>query len=307
MKKRFSDTVNDLFELFFKERFRHRFETVILYLGIGGFLLHLLLILLHDIHWINLGASAEEFFISPIAAIYTPFSFILVYEVYLLVYHLPNSFTISIAKQYEIISLIIIRRIFKDISKLDISEEWAGSYRNILLGVDMLSILLIFLLIFFFYRLRKQRPDLKGPSNVGEFVTIKKAISIILVPLLFILAIYSLYTWTEELQRFNLGEIQELSDINNIFYNEFFTVMILFDVFLLMASFKYTDNYSQLIRNSGFVISTVLIRLSFSASGIFNPMLILAGVLFGVLILWLYNLVGPLEEEQSYDPVEEGV
>ena len=299
MHARAQSAVNKAFEFFFNAKFRRRFELLILYLGIGSFLVHLVLIFLHDLRWIDLGASADELFISPVTAIYTPFSFILIYEVYMLVYHLPDSFTISIGKQYEIISLIVVRRIFKDISKLDISEEWTTSYRNLLLGVDMACILGVFLLIFWFYRLREQRPKLNRPSNIDGFVNFKKIISIILAPSLLLIGLFSLGNWIVEVQRFNLGEIKELTDINKIFYNEFFTLMILFDVLILMVSFRYTDNYSQLIRNSGFVISTVIIRLSFSAEGLFNPLLIFVGVLFGALMLALYNKVGRLEAART--------
>lgn len=295
MSTKAQQLIDRLFHFFFNATFRRRFELLILYLGIGSFLVHLGLILLHDLRWINLGPTADELFISPVSAIYTPFSFILIYEVYMLVFHLQDSFTISIGKQYEIISLIIVRRIFKDISKLDISESWVESYRNLLLGVDMVCILLLFLLIYWFYRLRQARPKLKPPRDVDRFVTFKKGISVILAPSLILLGLYSLGNWFQEIQQFNLGEIKELRDINKVFYNEFFTLMILFDVLILMVSFRYTDNYSQLVRNSGFVISTVIIRLSFSAEGLFNPLLIIVGVLFGTLMLALYNKVGQLE------------
>ncbi len=293
-----------LFRFFFNPSFRHRFERVILGLSIGSFLLHLLLIFLHDLQWVDFGQSADELFISPITAIYTPFSFILVFEVYMLVYHLPDSFTISIGKQYEIISLIVVRRIFKDISKLDISESWGISYRNQLLAADMLCILVLFGLIFWFYKLRQQRPRLKQPSKIDEFVVKKKGISGILAPTLFVLAIYSFGTWVLDLQQFNIGQLEELPDINKVFYNEFFTLMILFDVLILMISLQYTDNYSQLIRNAGFVISTVLIRLSFTAEGFFNPVLITIGVLFGTLMLALYNKMGRLEAERANEARE---
>jgi|AntRauTorckE5430_2_1112549.scaffolds.fasta_scaffold02097_7 hypothetical protein len=293
-----------LFRFFFNPSFRHRFERIILSLSIGSFLLHLLLIFLHDLQWLDFGASADELFISPVTAIYTPFSFILVFEVYMLVYHLPDSFTISIGKQYEIISLIVVRRIFKDISKLDISEAWGTSYRNVLLGADMLCILVLFALIFWFYKLRKQRPRLKQPSNIENFVIKKKGISGLLAPMLFVLAIYSFGSWALELQQFNVGQLEELPDINKVFYNEFFTLMILFDVLILMISLQYTDNYSQLIRNAGFVISTVLIRLSFTAEGLFNPVLITIGVLFGTLMLALYNKMGRLEAERANESQE---
>jgi hypothetical protein len=293
-----------LFRFFFNPSFRHRFERVILGLSIGSFLLHLLLIFLHDLQWVDFGQSADELFISPITAIYTPFSFILVFEVYMLVYHLPDSFTISIGKQYEIISLIVVRRIFKDISKLDISESWGISYRNQLLAADMLCILVLFGLIFWFYKLRQQRPRLKQPSKIDEFVVKKKGISGILAPTLFVLAIYSFGAWVLELQQFNIGQLEELPDINKVFYNEFFTLMILFDVLILMISLQYTDNYSQLIRNAGFVISTVLIRLSFTAEGLFNPVLITIGVLFGTLMLALYNKMGRLEADRANEARE---
>ncbi|MGA0166588.1 MAG: hypothetical protein ACO39A_04945, partial [bacterium] len=53
-----------------------------------------------------------------LSAIYTPFSILLYYEVYLLILAIPNSITKAIGKQFEIISLIIIRDVFKDLSYL---------------------------------------------------------------------------------------------------------------------------------------------------------------------------------------------
>lgn len=57
-------------------------------------------------------------------AIYTPFSFILFYEVLLLVLALPKSHTSSIGKQYEIVSLIVIRGVFKDIGEFRDPAAW---------------------------------------------------------------------------------------------------------------------------------------------------------------------------------------
>jgi hypothetical protein len=182
---------------------------------------------------------------------------------------------------------------------VDLHSDWHQSSHNLLLASDMLTIVLLFLLIYGFYRLRQQKPEFKPRKSIERFVRFKKLISVVLAPILFGLAIYSLADWLMDLQKFNMGEISQLKDINKIFYNEFFTLMVLFDVLILMVSFKYTDNYSQLIRNSGFIISTILIRLSFSAEGILNPLLILIAVLFGVLMLWIYNLVGALEIHRS--------
>ena len=94
-------------------------------IALVAFLLHLLLIGLRSLDLLPPhGHHLDELLTNPVAAIYTPFSFILVYEVYLLVFYLPQSITQYIARQYEIITLIIIRRIFKDIANLELTPDW---------------------------------------------------------------------------------------------------------------------------------------------------------------------------------------
>ena len=88
------------------------------------FIIHLSLIYLYQNQIIQISLNSSLFY-SPISAIYTPFSFILIYEVYLLVYYIPKSFSNYIIKQYEIISLIILRKLFKDLSIIDQNGGWA--------------------------------------------------------------------------------------------------------------------------------------------------------------------------------------
>ena len=74
-----------------------------------------------------------------------------------------------------------------------------------------------------------------------------------------------------------------------LFFVDFFTILILVDVFILLISFQYTERYSQLIRNTGFIISTILLRLSFSATGLVSIILLVSGIIFGIIILAIYN------------------
>ena len=115
--------INKFIQLAFNKplspQIKHRSERAILMIAIAGYLLHLTLILLNHLKVLQL---ESKFFQNPIAAIYTPFSFILVYEVYLLIYYLPKSFTNYITKQYEIITLIIIRKLFKDLAGVELSK-----------------------------------------------------------------------------------------------------------------------------------------------------------------------------------------
>jgi uncharacterized membrane protein YidH (DUF202 family) len=289
------------YQVFFSERLNHWLERVVLYLALAGFAIHLILIALNRLEWIHVFSATNELFTNPLSAIYTPFSFILIYEVYLLIYYLPRSFSTSISKQYEIISLIIIRRIFKDISKLELNANWFQNTYDLRLTFDVIGFLILFLLIHWFNQLRKKRPDVSQPKKIDQFIRFKKLVSVLLIPVLIGLAVYSLANWVLEIQAFQLGEISELSDVNNIFYEEFFYVLVIVDVTLLIISLLYTDRYSQLVRNTGFVISTVLIRLSFQSEGLINIAIIIAGVLFGTLIMAIYNMMEKAETNSEGD------
>ena len=109
--------IKSLHETFLSDRAKKRSEQVILVLAIASFIAHLTLIFLVYIGVFTFDAS-PDLLSNPIVAIYTPFSFILLYEVYLLIYYLPKSFTTYISKQYEIMTLIVIRRLFKDLSTI---------------------------------------------------------------------------------------------------------------------------------------------------------------------------------------------
>ena len=296
---------NTLFNYFYvkllSSNFKKKIEIVIVSIAIFSFILHLSLIGLSDLKIIT---SNSKLLINPIAAIYTPFSFILIYEVYLLVYYLPKSTTIYIGKQYEIITLIIIRRTFKDLSNIKFNTENYYSQENFLFAFDLFATLMLFFLIFIFYKLNNKREDtntINQPSlQVEKFIYFKKIIAMFLIPIFLILSIYSLGHWIYE--SFTITQIvKNIKDINKIFFDEFFTILILVEVLILLVSFFLSDKFSKVIRNSGFVISTILIKLSFATEGFLNTFLILIAVLFGVLILLLHNKYEIIESKKIVD------
>ena len=261
------------------------FEKLIIYFAIAGFLIHLALVFLNLKYDVNYFVGLDSLLSNPISALYTPFSFILVYEAFLLIYYLPSSFTTSISKEYEIISLVLIRKIFEDIPQLDIS---LGIYnqQSLLLLYDLIAIIIIFYLIFLFRKTIASIPKRKTNENLIRFISYKKILSIVLVPILLFLCVSNLFDWTYSV--FIKNEI--VKNINAVFFIDFFTILILVDVFILLVSFQYTDKYHQIIRNTGFIISTILLRLSFSVSGLPSVILLLVGVLFGLIILRIYRL-----------------
>jgi len=275
------------------EETKKRSERIILIIAIASFLIHLAIISLVELKVISF-SMPSDLLKNPVAAIYTPFSFILVYEVYLLIHYLPKSITTYISKQYEIISLIIIRRLFKDLSTLSLSSDWFKIKYDLQFTYDLVASVLLFFLIYLFYvqskkRYRPATMDIPQIEDIARFIKIKKILATALVPVLFFVAIYSFITWAAG--SFNVRENETLSfkNINNIFFDQFFTILIIVDVILLLFSFFHTDEFHKVIRNSGFIISTILIRLSFSVSGILNTVLIVSAIIFGLLILTIHN------------------
>jgi hypothetical protein len=293
------------FNTLLSSKIKNRTEKTILIIAIFSYLIHLLLILLNTQGFIEL---EQKFFKNPIAAIYTPFSFILIYEVYLLIYFLPKSITVYIGKQYEIITLIVIRRIFKDIAYVELTSDWFQDKNDLQFTFDVLTSLILFFLIFLFYKNIKKKDyqliDISNDenSNIKKFILLKQFLATILVPVLVILAFYTLINWGLIAISNHASGIMEFKKINNIFFDEFFSVLIIIDVLLLLFSFFYSDKFHKIIRNSGFVISTILIKVSFLSSGIVNNVLIISAVLFGYIILIIHNLY---EENITHNKIKD--
>ena len=276
-----------LFEHIFSNKNQKKIERVTLWLSIIGFITHLLLIFSKRFELFHTPFEAR-LLDDPISAIYTPFSIILVYEIYLLIMYLPRSFTTAVSKQFEIISLILIRRIFGDIPKIELDVNWIENTANRQLIYDLIGVLVLYYLIYQFNKHQNKITKKELSIRLKRFVSSKRAVSLILLPVLIFTSIYTAFTWISGLFLASMKE-SILPDINSVFYNEFFTILILADVFILLLSFQYTERYSQLIRNTGFVICTILIRLSFGTYGLTNILLIISSVLFGLLILRIYH------------------
>ncbi|CAN5757210.1 hypothetical protein BH10BAC3_BH10BAC3_31020 [soil metagenome] len=281
-----------LFDNFLSERFREQTERVIIGIAIVSFILHLIVIFLVSQNIIHINSKLTK---NPISAVYTPFSFILVYEVFLLVFYLPWSISTYIGKQYEIITLIVIRRIFKDIGNMEMSSDWFKLQNDLQFTYDLATALILFFLSQQFYQkldkqLKKDTPKtLEEKARINKFIQLKKIIAKVLIPVVIALALYSFISWIVTNQQSHWKDITTFKKINNIFFEDFFILLIIIDVILLLFSFFYSDSFHKIIRNSGFVISTILIKLSFSVEGVINNALIVGAVVFGYFILLIHN------------------
>ena len=265
---------------------RQHLERVVVVLAAGGFVLHLLLILLvrqfPEIALGPLDALDRNF----LHAVYTPFSFILFYEVLMLVLALPQSHTSSIGKQYEIISLIVVRRVFKDIGGFRDMSSWltqATTTRAVL--IDMAAAAGMFLVVAIFYRIRKSVVKSDRHRDLAGFIKLKKVIAVLLCGVLLASASYSIVAWIGSTG----PRVQSRPlDLDAFFFPAFFEFMIFTDVLLLIVSICYYERYEYVFRNAGFVISTVLLRFSLSTPKPLDVGLGLLAMLYGLVVLAIF-------------------
>ena len=260
-------------------------ELLILRVAVFAFLFHLIIIFLGNnfIYFKNLQHSYLK-------AIYTPFSFILFYEVFLLVIIIPKSISEFIGKQFEVITLITLRSFFHDIADLDLKKSInINNPEFISLLYDLIASLIMLCLTILYYKIYQNNRKSEIVNELNNFINIKKLVSLSMILILFLLSISSFFIWGKEM----LGALelkQNYPDPNTVFYADFFSIMIFVDVLLLIISFIYHFSFFTIFRNASFIITTILIRMSLTIEKPMNYIIILIGFLFSIISFYLYSL-----------------
>jgi len=224
------------------------------------------------------------------SAIFTPFSIILFYEVFLLVIAIPNSITRSLAKQYEVLSLIIVLRVFKDVSELqnftDINSN-AEVLRNILLDMGA-SFLLFSLITIFYFTLRQRAKSRKIPNDDRKalFIKIKKLVTVFLSIVVTGVFINFSFIWIDNLIDNNE---EGFFAIQERFFEALFTILIFIDILVVLLSYAFTKDFAVIFRNASFIISIILIRFAITADRPYDLLLAVVALCFGILINYVYN------------------
>ena len=267
--------------------------------AIFGFLFHLLLCLLYQLGLIDFSVQTSGLFDSYLDALYTPFSIFLAYEVYELIRTIPDSFTNSIGKQFEIITLLVVRDILKRLSDIDASVTSTVDDSITILAVECLAFLILFGTALFFGTAQRETSLITNDSEgLEKFILQKKQLAILLLLVYILTAIYSLSTWT-----YNVFD-GDGSTNRTIFFLDFFTVLIMADILILLVSHHYITEFAHLARNTGFILSTVILRVAIASPGMSGAILfILAGCLGSAVLL--SGFVFSKKEQQKFAEMEQ--
>jgi hypothetical protein len=269
---------------------RDLLDTCVVSLAAAGFLGHLLLVAVVNMLPEFPQTIFEGLDRSLLHAVYIPFSIILFYEVILLVFALADSHTGEVAKQYQIVSLIVVRRVFKDIGSFESFEHWLTETEAVkAVLTDMGGAVLMFVLVTIFTLLRRTIPKVAIQRDLVGFIELKKAVAVLLLVVLSGLALLNLAVWLRVLPVSLLGLTQIPENVDLFFFPLFFEFMIFTDVFILIVSLAYYDRYEYVFRNAGFVISTVLLRVSLSTPKPYDIGVALIAMAYGVCVLAVFG------------------
>lgn len=279
-------TLAKAFDSYVTPRNTRWFEVAIIRLAIVFFIGHLLFLFLFN----HVPALYRGHHYNYLKAIYTPFSFILVYEVFLLVIILPESMTEFIGKQFEIITLITLRSFFHDIASINMYAPIHLSDPEVLsLGYDLLASLAMFTLTICFHRLHSRHREHDHQQALDRFIDLKKSISVSLIAVLLVTSVYSVWLWASDALPALLYH-SDFPDPNTFFYLDFFNVMVYADVLLLIISFLYDSSFYTVVRNASFIISTILLRLSLNMERPMNHLVAITAFAFSVAVMLIIHI-----------------
>ncbi len=224
---------------------------------------------------------ASHFSLSHLAAIEQAFNLLLGLEVVSLILSLSHSVTKSVGKQFEILSLILLRDTFKEFSRFGEPLAWAEiapALESIV--ASALGALLIFVVLGFFYKAQRSHPISADEKIRSHFILAKKMIALLLLFSFVGICLVDLWGYFAH----GLPE--------NAFAS-FYTLLVFSDVLVVLISLRYSAQYQVSFRNSGYAVATVLIRLALIAPITLGAVIGVGTTLFALGISLAYNAFVP--------------
>ena len=213
-------------------------------------------------------------------AVNLAFTLVLILEVISLIFTLPCSFSKSVGKQFEILSLILLRDAFKELSyftePITLGTELTPVYHILGYGFGALA---IFALLGVYYRIQPaKKQDMGMPHDLFRFVAAKKGIALIILGTFVVLGLGNLYNMFAGLQHID-------------FFPVFYTLLIFTDILVVLISQCFRPSFHAVFRNSGYALSTLFIRLALAAPPMYDVALGIVAALFSIALTLAWTKV----------------
>jgi hypothetical protein len=216
-------------------------------------------------------------------AIIWAFTVILVLEIISLIFVIPCSFSRSVGKQFLILALILMRNAFKELSYFDEPVTFYGNEEAILRIVcDGFGAVIIFALLGVFYLVQNRYGDAgdRKVDNLYQFVAAKKGVALCLLFSFIVMGGLTGY-------KFATGYPYIY------FFNDFYTLLIITDILLVLVAQRYNHSPYAMFRNSGFALCTMIIRLALVAPAYYNVLMGVSAVLLAIGLTLVSQILFP--------------
>jgi hypothetical protein len=212
-----------------------------------------------------------------LSAISLAFTLLLIFEAFSLTFSLAESVSRSVGKQFEILSLILLRDTFKEFTGLSEPLLWEEITHALTAIISSaLAALFIFVVLGFYYRLLTHTATITDEQERSMFVVAKKMIALLIFISFLSICLVNLWNW------FQGGHADST-------FEAFYTLLIFCDVLLVLLALRYSSSYLVAFRNSGYAVATVLIRLALMAPILYGAMLGLGSAIFTLGLTIAYN------------------
>ncbi len=210
-------------------------------------------------------------------AIHLAFTVILIVELASLIFSISSSFSRSVGKQFEILALILLRNAFKELGHLEEPIVVARHWEFIVnIGAYALGALFIFIALRIFLHISPHGHFIADAHLRAHYAVSKKLLALFLLCVYVGLGIRDVWVYTQ-------------TGIDPNFFGTVYTVLIFADIALVLIAQRYMPCFHAVFRNSGYVIATLLMRLSLSAAAPYDTCIACFAGIYVLILVWGMN------------------
>jgi len=209
------------------------------------------------------------------------FNLLLVVEVVGLVFGLTGTPGRTLGRQFEILSLILLRQSLKELVNAPEPLEWERLREFVWpMVADAAGAVAVFALVGLFYRLQREGDEQGGAERTPELLAASKEAVALVVLVIFII-----------LAGLGVGAAlfrHEGAAAYDGFFATLYTVLVFADLTIVFLSLRHSFSYENVFRSSGYAVVTVLIRIALTAPPYLSAGLGVGATLLGIALAAAY-------------------
>lgn len=211
-------------------------------------------------------------------AVNLAFSMLLVLEVMSLVFILSQSVTKSLGKQFEILTLILLRNSFKELGNMHEPIDLLKDMDPILhILTSSLGALIVFVVLGLYYRVHRYQGYLRDPMEKLRYIMTKKIMALGLFICFVSIGSYNVWDYV-------------VNGVWHDFFHTFYTVLIFADILLVLIAQRYMPSFHAVFRNSGYLIATLFMRIALSAPPYYDAAVGVGAAIFALSVTYATNV-----------------